>query len=246
MIFSRLLLAVDILGMQKKAILTIYGLFSILGLLSAVFGVLTLLLPLTRGEADVVVSFTQPIDSTQKPLSEGDKKAVLIALGEIIDQPAFSEAIARSGFSAVANVLDGAQGRVAGDWTEKIKVQPHTQSSSLQILAEGGKPVENQKLAGAVAQVLALRAPDFIGGGIITARAESPTVNYLLPGWALADLIVGGLFFFGAGLYGLFTNSPFVSIYRNKNLIPLKVENVSTNNHDARYWLQKFLDENRS
>ncbi|MDO8512673.1 MAG: hypothetical protein Q7S57_05330 [bacterium] len=68
----------------------------------------------------------------------------------------------------------------------------------------------------------------------------------ILPGWAIADLVVGGLFFFFAGIYGIFSNVSNVSIYRYKKSASVKEENASVNNHDARYWLQKFLDENRS
>lgn len=68
----------------------------------------------------------------------------------------------------------------------------------------------------------------------------------MLPGWAIADLIIGGLFFFFAGIYGVFSNVSNVLIYRYKIGLSSKTQKTPENNHDARYWLQKFLDENRN
>ena len=70
--------------------------------------------------------------------------------------------------------------------------------------------------------------------------------TFSLPGWAIADFIVGGLFFFLAGIYGIFSNVSIVLIYRYKIGLSSKTQKTPENNHDARYWLQKFLDENKN
>jgi uncharacterized membrane protein len=72
-----------------------------------------------------------------------------------------------------------------------------------------------------------------------------PTV-YVVPYWVIADLIIGGIFFFFAGIYGICSNMSILSMCRYNKSASLGEGNVSANNHDARYWLQKFLDENRS
>lgn len=235
--------------MQKKAILTIYGIFSILGLSSAIFGVLVLVLPLTNGRAQVVVDFPQPKDAAQKPLTEKDKQAVFKALGEIIDQPLFKQAVVESGFDSIAKIVAETKGRVAGDWTEKIKIKPNPDASAVGVSVSDGSTVQKQEAAGAVAQVLAMRAPDYIGAGLITTKVQMPYVSYILPGWAIADLIVGGLFFFVAGLYG-FASQKFGGLIgfissRPCQVAEKKIENPEENK-DPRYWLQKFLDENRN
>ena len=232
--------------MQKKAILTVYGLFSILGLLSALFGVLILVLPLTKGEAIVDVDFPVSADSAQAPLTEKDKQAVFKALGQIIDQPIFEQALLKSGFNSIKKMIGTEHGRVAGDWTEKIKIQSDVVSSSVKVSVSGGTASEKKEVAGAVAQVLAMRAPSYIGGEIITTKGQTPYVSYAVPGWVIADLIIGGIFFFFAGAYG-FVSQKFVLLTpREACPVAEKIPEKAEENKDPRYWLQKFLDENKN
>lgn len=232
--------------MQKKAILSIYGVFSIFGLLSAVFGVLVLVLPITKGEATVVVDFPNSSDPAQTPLTEKDKQAVFKALGQIIDQPSFGQAVTKSGYDSVAKLVGDEPGRVAGDWTEKIKIQPDAAESVIRVSVNEGEQNEKKEVAGVVAQVLAMRAPDYIGEGIIAARAQTPYIDYLLPGWMIADLIVAGLFFFFAGSYGFVSEKTNEIVLRSGCLTTSKRNGKTEEIHDARFWLQKFLDENRN
>lgn len=241
-----LLLEVDILGMRKKAILSIYGALSILGLLSATFGVLVLVLPITKGEAIVVVDFPKPSDSAQMPLTENDKQAVFQALEQITDQSFFKQTVTTSGVDSVGKVLGDVQGHVAGAWTEKIKVQADVDSSIMRVSVRGGSQMEKVEVAGVLAQFVAKGAPDFIGEGVIITRAKTPYLTYTLPGWAIADLIVGGLFFFFAGAYGFASQKNEVVVYGDNCLVAEKIGIKSEENKDPRYWLQKFLDENRN
>jgi hypothetical protein len=89
-----------------------------------------------------------------------------------------------------------------------------------------------------------------IFGALILVLPLTKT-DYLLPGWAIADCLIGGLFFFFAGSYGYVSQTSDASedckaaVKMNQKKAIVDTMNSEEKNHDAKYWLQKFLDENQ-
>lgn len=234
--------------MQKKLRTGIFVTLSSLGLLGFVFGILILLIPITKSEARVEIKFS-PKGGEEFQLSEKDRQDIFTALSEIEKIPAFKNFMTNSGFDVFKK-----GGHVAGVWTEKVKIISDPIKEEIKVEATGSNA--NEKiLVSVVAQGLASYVPVFIGDNLVAASAKLTQTDYVLPGWLIADLIVGGIFFFFSGLFGIYSDVNFsklncVSKYQREKCHRVdnndQKKHFSADNQDARYWLQKFLDENKS
>ena len=234
------------------------GLLALAGLGIAAVGGVIAWVPATAEARLAVRVAADPTVETFPGILDGALR-IAATLTELSTFDAFREDVTRSGFAMTSPLLRGSSEDRQRAWKRVVTVTRAGDSLVLRVRARAASADDARALAGAVAHMLALRAPTIVGDHIVQARVEQmpvlifrgrPRVGYALVG--------GGGVVALAGLVGLLAGShrawfrrrtrggqfAVVASPTSPSVAPLD-QSLKPSPEDARYWLQKFLEQHQ-
>lgn len=242
--------------MSPIARVFVAGLLTLAGVGAAVTGGVLAWLPAVAEARLALIVAADPTAETF-PGVFGGASSIVATLEELATFDSFREEVARSGFAGAAAFSQGSSEDQQKVWKRAVSVTRIGDALVLRVQARATSPDEARELAGAVAHLLALRAPIIIGDHIVQAHVAQrplltfrgrPRVGYaMVSGGSVAALIGLALLVvsFWERLSGRVRGRLVAPSALSVPTPPPVALTEKLSPEDARYWLQKFLEQHQ-
>ncbi len=233
-------------------------LLAVIGLVCVIAGGILMRLPPVAEARLVVTVQANPSSETFPGIVDGASR-IAATLVEVAALDSFRDEVLESGFSGMQKPSADRLEKLRRAWRDRVTVRRLGESLALRVRVTGDTREESVALAGAVVHALALRAPTLVGNHILRAQVERmPSLVRPLGSEPVAFALVGAgaaLGVLGVVFSLMLVHATAVQDRTRARVGPAVVaapaaEPAAPNDHrlspeDARYWLQKFLEEHQ-